>query len=61
MVKMPEGYDSEHIDWWYARYDPAGIEAFDQGKMISDCRNCHQQASDTDYLFSKEVMAAAND
>ena len=61
MVKMPEGYDPEHNDWWYALYDPTGTEAISEGKTIFDCRNCHQNASDTDYLFSEEVMAAANE
>lgn len=61
MVKMPEGYDPEHNDWWYARYDPTGTEAIISGKMVTECRTCHEQASKTDYLFSKEVNAAASD
>jgi hypothetical protein len=60
MVKMPEGYDPDHNDWWYARYDPTGKKALAQGKTIFECRACHQQASGTDYLFSEEVMTAAN-
>lgn len=61
MVKMPEGYDPEHNDWWYARYDPTGTEAISSGKMVTDCRTCHEQASETDYLFSEKVIAAASD
>lgn len=61
MVKMPEGYDPEHNDWWYAQYDPTGTTARAQGKTIFECRSCHQQASGTDYLFSEEVIAAAGD
>ena len=61
MVKMPEGYDPEHNDWWYAVYDPTGTEASAQGKTIFNCRDCHQQVSGTDYLFSEEVVAAAGD
>ena len=61
MVKMPEGYDPEHNDWWYARYDPTGTEAISSGKMATICRTCHEQASETDYLFSEKVIAAASD
>jgi cytochrome P460 len=60
MVKMPEGYDPEHNDWWYARYDPTGTEAISSGKMVTDCRTCHEQASETDYLFSEKVIAASS-
>ena len=61
MVKMPEGYDPEHGDWWYARYDPTGTEVINSGQLVIDCRDCHSAASDTDYLFSIEVLAAAGD
>ncbi len=62
MVKMPAGYDSATNDWWYGRYDATGTKALAQGRMWSDCAFCHTQgAPDTDSLFSKEVLAAANE
>jgi hypothetical protein len=61
MVKMPAGYDPENNDWWYGRYDATGTQAISQGKMWSDCAYCHRRASDTDYLFSEEVLAAVNE
>jgi hypothetical protein len=57
MVKMPDGYDPENGDWWYAIYhDVAGIKPVKQGRLYNDCILCHKGASDTDYLFSKDVM-----
>ncbi|MEE9543939.1 MAG: cytochrome P460 family protein [Thermodesulfobacteriota bacterium] len=61
MVKMAEGYDPDYNDWWYARYEPTGTKAIASGKMGTECRVCHEQASKTDYLFSKEVNAAASE
>lgn len=61
MVEMPAGYDPENNDWWYGRYDATGTQAISQGKMWSDCAYCHRRASDTDYLFSEEVLAAVNE
>jgi len=60
MVKMPAGYDPEHNDWWYARFDATGTQVIDSGKMATVCRTCHEQAGDNDYLFSKKVIAAVN-
>ena len=57
MVKMPPGYDSENSDWWYGVYDASGMDMWDEGKLL-DCIICHKQATETDYLFSKEVMNA---
>ena len=59
MVKMPAGYDPDHNDWWYAKYDGTGTEVIDSGKMILDCRTCHyNRASETDNMFSREVLEA---
>ena len=55
MVKMPAGYDPENADWWYGKYDESGTFMLKQGKLF-DCIACHKQASETDYLFSKEVL-----
>ena len=61
MVKMPQGYDPENGDWWYANYhDAAGIKPVKQGRLYYDCILCHKGASETDYLFSKDVMAEIN-
>ena len=58
MVKMPPGYDPENGDWWYGVYDASGTYAQMKGGRRQDCISCHKQASDTDYLFSKDVMEA---
>jgi hypothetical protein len=55
MMKMAPGFDPENADWWYGIYDASGTEVWDEGKL-PDCIICHQQAADTDYLFSNEVM-----
>lgn len=61
MVKMPQGYDPENGDWWYANYhNAAGIKPVKQGKLYHDCILCHKGASETDYLFSKDVMDEIN-
>ena len=61
MVKMLAGYDTRNNDWWYARYDPTGTQSINQGKMYVECGRCHRRASATDYVFSEDVLAAAND
>ena len=58
MVKMPNGYDSSWGDWWYAQYDNMGLKAKKKGILYSECIACHRAASETDYLFSNEVMSA---
>jgi hypothetical protein len=59
MVKMPPGYDPENGDWWYGKFDREGDEFLEKmnGK-VPGCIACHQGASDTDYLFSEDVMEA---
>lgn len=57
MVKMSPGYDPENSDWWYGVYDASGTELWKNGKL-SECIFCHEQAEETDYLFSKEVTHA---
>ena len=58
MVKMPVGYDPDHGDWWYGMSSADGVRLSRRGKL-TDCIACHQQAAETDYLFSREVMSAA--
>ncbi|RMH42247.1 MAG: hypothetical protein D6689_08740, partial [Deltaproteobacteria bacterium] len=50
MVKMAAGYDDENGNWWYGVYDASGTKAMKAGK-IDMCINCHDQASDRDYVF----------
>jgi hypothetical protein len=59
MVKMQEGYDSAHGDWWYGVYDESGMEMAYEGR-IPECINCHIVAKETDYLFSRSVMKKLN-
>jgi hypothetical protein len=54
MMKMAPGYDPENSDWWYGVYDRSGTKIREEGKL-PDCILCHQQALETDYLFSNEV------
>jgi len=60
MVKMPPGYDPENGDWWYASYDATGTKATEQGRLHG-CIFCHKQASETDYVFAKDVLDAAKE
>ena len=61
MVKMPNGYDPENGNWWYANsYDADGAKPVRQGRLYTECIVCHSGASETDYLFSKDVMAEVN-
>ena len=57
MVKMPPGYDPENGDWWYGVYDASGTRAQMKGKL-EGCIPYYKKASDTDYLYSKKVVAA---
>ena len=59
MVKMPEGYDPENNDWWYGRYDETGNNEYEAGKVES-CIECHKEAHETDYMYSKEVLAVSS-
>jgi len=54
MVKMPSGYDPDHGDWWYGVYDAAGVVGQRAGRL-EDCIRCHEEAAETDYLFSRDV------
>lgn len=54
MVKMREGYDTANSNWWYGVYNAEGTIGKRHGKLM-DCILCHNQAAETDYLFSKEV------
>ena len=60
MVKMPAGFDSENGDWWYASADPTGTKIVPKLSRRA-CIACHEQAKETDYLFSNEVLEAVAD
>ena len=60
MVNMPAGYDPENGDWWYATSDPSGTKIEPKIRRAA-CIVCHEQAAETDYLFSKDVLEAAKE
>ena len=60
MVKMPDGFDDENGNWWYAASDPSGIRIVPKLRHW-ECIACHEQAADTDYLFSEDVLEAAKE
>jgi hypothetical protein len=53
MGKMAAGYDAAHGDWYYGVLDGDGVTAKMQGKLEM-CIDCHDQASDRDYLFGAD-------
>lgn len=50
MIKRHEGYDPEHGDWEYFYAD--GETNLQRGR-IGTCVDCHDNASDRDYVFGK--------
>lgn len=49
-----EGYDAEHNDWFWVKYDPDGSVAND-GKAagrVPGCIKCHGGAADNDYIMT---------
>ena len=60
MVKMAPGYDPKNGDWWYASSDATGTKIGEHGRL-NGCIPCHKQATETDYLFSKEVLDAVKE
>lgn len=57
MVKMSDGFDTQNGNWWYATSDPSGTRVVRR----TDCIDCHEQAAETDYLFSEGVLKTTND
>ncbi|CTQ53917.1 hypothetical protein LP7551_02449 [Roseibium album] len=57
MVKMAAGFDENNGNWWYASSDPSGTRVVPKVRR-SECIACHEQAVDTDYLFSEDVLEA---
>ena len=56
MVKMPAGYDPEHGDWYYGSFESSGTVPVDEIGRVEFCYQCHEVATETDYLFSDSVM-----
>jgi hypothetical protein len=59
MVKMPDGFDPQHNDWWWGKYDAAGKSAEMNGK-VQVCIACHMPAAAADYVFSQKVLEQSN-
>ena len=49
VMKKIEGFDPDHVDWFWASFDPNGD--VNKAGSISSCYNCH--ASGTDYIRFK--------
>lgn len=58
VMKRVEGYDTEHRDWWYAKYTAAGEVAEQGGNEVAgrvpSCRSCHANAGGNDYVFAND-------
>ena len=53
-----KGYDSEHRDWYWVKYDPNGNVAM-KGNMrlagkVAGCIECHSGAHGDDFLFAND-------
>lgn len=48
MAKI-RGFDPEHNDWYWARFNPDGSEAV--GGKLSGCIECHLGAQKNDFIF----------
>lgn len=44
-----EGYNPEHRDWLFAKYDPQGTA--EEFGRVDGCQSCHQQA-ETGYIYT---------
>ncbi|WP_372635097.1 cytochrome P460 family protein [Fodinibius sp.] len=45
-----DGYSSAHNDWFWLRNNAEGV--IDAEGRVDGCKNCHEQASATDYVFT---------
>jgi len=63
MVQMPEGYDPDNNDWFYARYDPDGMVSMKNSMALAgrvgdgttaSCIGCHAKAGGGDYIFTND-------
>ena len=58
MIRVREGYDPDHKDWYYAKFKPDGtLFAKDEVKLagkVKGCIDCHAKAKGKDYLFTND-------
>lgn len=54
MAKRGNDYDPDHNNWEYFMLDPATGDIANRGLFEGMCWGCHQSASGTDYVFTKE-------
>jgi hypothetical protein len=64
MIRREEGYDPDHQNWWWAKYDPDGSLQTNPADMAlagrvakgadQGCIACHQTAPGNDYVFSHD-------
>lgn len=58
MHKVAAGYNPDHNDWFFAKFQPSGaLEMAPDGSMalegrVPGCQACHGQQKDNDYLFT---------
>lgn len=56
MFKREAGYDAEHDDWFYVRYDAKGKPTAPKGVpfagRVPKCITCHQAAPGNDFIYS---------
>ena len=60
MFKREAGYDPDHNDWFWVKYDPSGNPtkgsdgASQVGQVVSPCVDCHAEQKGQDFLFRKK-------
>jgi len=52
MVKV-RGYNPEHADWFWAKFDPGG-KVLAEGK-VKECIECHEGVKDNDYVIIRPL------
>lgn len=45
-----QGYDGDHSDWYWAKYDAAGVA--EASGRVASCAECHGSHADRDYLMT---------
>jgi cytochrome c553 len=45
-----QGYDGDHSDWYWAKYDAAGTA--EASGRVASCAVCHGQRADRDYIMT---------
>ena len=57
MFKRKTGYDADHRDWFYVKFNPDGTpqtnpKGVSLAGQVPKCRSCHQAAPGGDYVYS---------